>query len=467
MFEPASRDRLAVRFSGEEAGTQPLTWGQKAIYEDMQASGGQFSMPGRMELPEGSTVADAAARLSGLMGRHAALRMRLGTDGPGRPCQEIAGPGQTGLDVLTLPGDTDRAGVARYVEHLWDTWPLERFDFRRDWPLRMAVVRHRGACLYLVWVLSHLAADGGAHLLLLDDLVAAGTAGAASEPRRPDVLDVIRSERTPQLRQLSSRAMRYWESQLRDIPAQTFGAPARPRDQAGPRYWQARFSSPAAHLAILAIAKRTGTDVSRVTLGVIATSIGRATAVRPLTVKAMVNNRFRPGLAGVIAPVAQNSVVTVDVSGTSVDDVVARARGASLTAGMRGYYDPDELAEVTARLDAGRGYPARVTCRVNDQRAMVMRADEEVARGEVTPEQVAHRLAETALTWLGPRDHMHEQANILVEPRSGVVSLHMMWDRWSLTDGQAESLLRGVEEVAVEAAFDPAAPTKVTAGAIN
>jgi hypothetical protein len=57
---------------------------------------------------------------------------------------------------------------------------------------------------------------------------------------------------------------------------------------------------------------------------------------------------------------------------------------------------------------------------------------------------------------------MHEQANILIENRPDVLSLHMMWDRWSLTDGQAEALLRAVEEVAIEAAFDPAAPTKVS-----
>jgi hypothetical protein len=38
----------------------------------------------------------------------------------------------------------------------------------------------------------------------------------------------------------------------------------------------------------------------------------------------------------------------------------------------------------------------------------------------------------------------------------------MMWDLWSLTNWQVEALLRGVEEVAVEAAFDPAAPTKVS-----
>ena len=462
MFEPASRDQIVISFTGAEAGAEPLTWGQQAIYEDMQASGNQFSMPGRMELPEGSTVEDAVARLSGLMRRHAALRMRLGIDGAGRPCQQVAASGQIGLDILTLPDDTDQAGIERYVGHLWDTWPLAPFDFHRDWPLRMAVLRHRGACLYLVWVLSHLAADGGAHLLLLDDLLAAGTAGrAVSEPGRLNILDVARSEQGPQLRQLSSRAMRYWESQLRHIPAQTFGEPTHPRDQAGQRYWQARFSSRAAHLATLAIAKRTGTDISRVTLAVIATAIGRATGVQPLTIKVMVNNRFRPGLADVIAPIAQNSVLTIDAAGASVDEVVARARSASLTAGMRAYYDPDELGEVMARLDAERGHPARVTCRVNDQRAMIMRADEKAALTEVTPEQVRQRLADTSLTWLGPREHMHEQANILVEPRPGVVSLHLMWDRWSLTNERIEALLRGVEEVAVEAAFDPAAPARV------
>ncbi|HEX9526936.1 MAG TPA: condensation domain-containing protein, partial [Streptosporangiaceae bacterium] len=200
MFEPASQDRMVVQFTGAEAGTEPLTWGQKAIWQDMQDSGSQFSMPGMFSLPDGSTVEDAAARLSGLMHRHAALRMRLGTGRAGRLGQEVAGSGEIGLDILTIPDDADRADVARYADHLWATWPLARFDFHRDWPLRMAVLRHRGACLRLVWVLSHLVADGGAHLLLLADLIAAGTAGrAASEPRRPQILDVARSEQTPQL----------------------------------------------------------------------------------------------------------------------------------------------------------------------------------------------------------------------------------------------------------------------------
>jgi Condensation domain len=467
MSEQVRRDRMVVPFAGQDAGTEPLTWGQKAIFADMRDSGNQFSMDGRFALPEGSSLDDAAARLSGLMYRHAALRMRLATGPSGRPCQQVAGSGNIGLDILTIPDDAGRAEVVRYADHLRATWPLERFDFHRDWPLRMAVLRHRGGCRHLVWVLSHLAADGGANQLLLADLAAAG--GAAGDPRRPHVLDIAASERTPQLRQLSSRAMRHWAAQLGHIPAQTFGEPARPDGQAGPRYWQARFSSPAAHLAMLAIAGRTGTDASRVTLALIATAIARATGPGPLTIKVMVNNRFRPGLADVIAPIAQNSVITIDAGDTTIDEMVARARAASLTAGMRAYYDPDELGEVMARLDDERGYPARVTCRVNDQRAMIMRTEAGAGAGpgagadpgRVTPGLVTARLAETSMTWLGPRENMHEQANILIENQPGVIALHILWDRWSLTDRQVEAILRGVEEVAVEAAFNPSAPTKV------
>jgi hypothetical protein len=456
MFDRFDRDRLTVPFEATVAGGEPLTWGQKAILRDMRDSGNQFSMGGRMDLPEGSTVQDAADRLTGLMVRHAALRVHLETDATGRLRQRVAAAGETDLEVLTAPDDADPVEVARFAAEFMDEWPLLRFDFERDWPLRMAVVRHRGAGRHLVWALSHLVADGGAHLLMLADLLADG----GRDPRRPDTLDVARGEQEPSLRQVSSRAMRHWETQLRSIPEQTFGPPGVAAGEAGQRYQQVRFCSTAAHLAVLAIARRTGTDVARVTLAVIAVAIGRTTGVNPLTLKVMVNNRFRSGLADVIASIAQNSAVTIDTGDTTVDEVVARARGASVTAGMRAYYDPDDLGEVMARLDAERGCPATVTCRVNDQRAMVLR-DEQAEPSDVTAELIRHRLPDSVLSWLGPREHAHEQANILIENQPGVVSLYLIWDQWSLTPAQAEAMLRTVETVAVEAAFDPAAPTQV------
>src|SRR5579859_4209412 len=101
MLDGIDRDKMFVQFAATEAGTEPLTWGQKAIFQDMQESGGQFSMRGRVDLPAAGTMADAAARVNGLLVRHASLRMRLGTGQAGRPCQEVAGSGQFGLDILT------------------------------------------------------------------------------------------------------------------------------------------------------------------------------------------------------------------------------------------------------------------------------------------------------------------------------------------------------------------------------
>jgi len=454
MFEGLSWQRIAVPFTGGQAGTEPVTWGQKAIWQDMQASGSQFSMPSMMGLPEGSTVEYATGLLSDVTGRYAALRSRLRTDSAGRLSQEVTGSGQTHLDIFTIPDDTDRADVARYARELYDTWPLTRFDFSIDWPLRMALLRHRGDCVYLVWILSHMVADGAALVLLLEDMIGRAT----DDPPGSQFSDVARAEQTPQLRQLSRRAMRYWESQLRPIPSLTFGEPA---EQPGPRYHQVQFRSSAAHLAMTAIAKRTETDASRVLLALVATAIGRATGVHPLTFQVMINNRFRPGLADVMAVIAQNAVLTLDVTGATIDEVVTQARSASLSAGMRAYYDPDDLNEVIARLDAERGFPARVSCRFNDQRPMIRRAEEEAEPGEVTPELIRQRVAMSTLTWLSPLDNLHTQANIVAENRPGVVALHLQVDLWCMTREQAEAIVRGVEEVAVEAAFDPAAPTKV------
>ena len=62
--------------------------------------------------------------------------------------------------------------------------------------------------------------------------------------------------------------MRFWESQLRDIPSRTFGEPVYPDGRLGKRYWHGRFGSPAAYQAVLAIAQRSGGDVSRVMFAV-------------------------------------------------------------------------------------------------------------------------------------------------------------------------------------------------------
>src|ERR1039458_6599565 len=148
MFERDREDRVVVPFTGADAGTAPFGWGQKAIWQDMQESGNQFTMYGMMALPDG-TVQDAAARLSGLMHRHAALRTRTITGQEGRPYQEVAGSGQIGLDILAIGDDVEPRAAHRAP--LRAPWPLRGFFFPGGWPRGGGGAGAGGPLPPLVW----------------------------------------------------------------------------------------------------------------------------------------------------------------------------------------------------------------------------------------------------------------------------------------------------------------------------
>lgn len=462
MLEPAATDRVMVPFAGPEAGVAPLTWGQKAILEDMHETGWTHNASGWHPLPPGTTVEDVAEQIRRLMSSHPALRMRLRHDEQGQPGQDVAASGEVGLDVLTFDDDAEPDDVMEYANRLWYERLLEPYQLDRDWSMRTAVLRHRGATLHRVLTFQHLAVDGTAVALLLAELGVGDMLAARDGARTVDVLQLAAQEQTPKLRQVSNRALEYWRTRMVDIPPRTFGPPIYPDGRHGKRYWHGRFSSKAAYLALLAIAARTRTDTSSVLLAIITTAIARATGVCPVTAKVIVSNRFRPGLADAIAPLSQNSVVTVDVADITIDEAVVRARRASLAASMHAYYDPDQLRELTAELEQQRGYPARISCRINDRRLRSRRrAEAAVPENQITMEQIRAKLPDTFLSWDGTVDMLPEQAFITVEDVRETVLLQVIFDMACFTEEQVETLLRGVEEIAVEAAFDAAAPTRV------
>ena len=446
--------RHVVPFSSAVAGPAPLTWGQKAVLQDIRESGFSLNASGAQALAPGDTVESLAARLSSLVSRHPALRVRLATDAQGKDSQVVVGSGEVAVEVMDFGDNDDPVEIGKYIDQLWLDWLLTPFDHYRDLPIRFGVVRHEGVAIYRVPCYNHLVIDGTAITMLMTEFTTGEPAGGATH-----LLDLAEREQTPQALKANDRSLRYWESHLRAIPPRTFGEPVHVDGRQGKRFWHARFGSPAAHLGMLAIARRTGMDTSRVLFGIITTALGRATGLSTLTAKVIQSNRFRPGLAEVIAPVAQNSLVTVDLAGATVDQVVARGRRALLAGGMHAYYDPDRLTELMARLDVERGYQAQVTCRINDRRMTNRRMADELARtAEVTRDQILQKLPETWFSWDGTLDHLHEQAFITVEDYGDTVHLQLIFDMACFTEEQVESFAHGVEQVALEAAFDPDAP---------
>jgi hypothetical protein len=463
MLDETIREDLPVPFAGLDADTGPLTWGQQGILRDMQEHGMTLGLSVVHAMPEGATVEERAARLADLVSQQPALRVRFEAAADGNPGQVVRSSGEAELDVVHIPADADDELALKYAVEVMVARRDARLDPYRDWLMRLSLIRRGDALLYQIFTTSHLVTDGTAFGQLLEDI-------APGKPVRPEaarphpmgMLELGRRERTEPLRRVSDRAMRYWENQLRAAPPLTFGEPSHPEGRAWHRYWHGRFNSPAAHLATMAIAERTGADTSSVLHAVIATAIARATGVNPLTTKINVSNRFRRGYAEIIAPVTQNSVITIDAADATVDEVVARTRRTLLAAGMFGYYDPHQLAEVTERVAADRGEPARITCLINDARlARVRPAAQDGASTSTTMEQIKAKLPESSLVWDGTLDSFHDQAWITIRYYTQTVSLQVIFDMACFTEAQAEAMMRGVEEVAVEAAFDPGAPTRV------
>jgi hypothetical protein len=457
MFEGFAEERIAVPFAGDGAGTGPLTWGQKAILQDMRETGWSHNTSGAHRLIDG-TAEDIAALVGKVVSRRPALRFRLGTGPDGKPCQQIAAAGELPMLVLTAPDDMDPDQVTKHTNELWFSWLMQPFDLYAEWPLRVAVIQHRGEAVYWVLTFNHLVTDGISCLLLMGDL---GfdypvSTGRGTEPP-VGLLELAEREQAPQARAVSERALRYWENHLRDIPPLTFGLPTHPEGRLGKRYWHGTYGSPAAYLAMLVIAERTGTDTSRVLLAILAAAIGRAMQMDSVTARVVMNNRFRPGFAEAIAQLTQNSVLTLQLADTKVDDLVAQTRRALLLAGMHSYYDPDELSALMERLDAERGYPARISLRINDRRMSTRPASEAARTSEVSREEIESRLPETFISWDGTIDYLHEQAFITVEDHPGTIFLQLIFDMHCFTTEQVEAMLRAIEQVAIEAAFDPEA----------
>jgi hypothetical protein len=453
MPEQIARETVAVPFAGQEAGSAPMTWGQRALWRDLQATGLSMSLVEVVEQPEGTSVADLTAQLGSLASRHPALRTRLSTDADGSPCQVVSASGELALDVVSVDGDGDQAArYARGVEYEQLVAPL---DLLREWPVRLTVVRQRDTVRHAVYTFSHLIADATALALLLAEIESGSVPDGAPALHS---LELARREQTETWQRVSDRAVSYWETQLGSVPPVAFGEPTHPEGWRDHRYWYGQFNSPATHLAVLAIAERTGTDGSRVLHALIATAIARITGVSPLTVKVVTSNRFRPGFATAIAKLSQDGLLTVDLADATIDEAVARVRRGLLAAIKYAYYDPGQVEDMTARLRAENGWPGRITFKINDSRAPATKR----AIAPVTPEQIRRKLPETSLSWDGIMQKFPEEAWITVLDLPETVCLQVNFDFGCVPREQAEALLREVEQVAVEAAFDPQAPTRVT-----
>ncbi len=464
-------ERIVVAFEGDGAGVGGLTWGQQQVWRAIVEVGASMSMGGVVPVTDGRVVPDFVEELRFLMSRFAALRSRLVFDEPWHATsvdachlvrQEIAERGETVLEVHDAADDEDPGALAAA---LFAEWKARDFDYTGEWPIREAVVRHRGAVTHVVVLVLHLAADGSGLGTMIRDL--AERDPVTRQPRGPytamQPLALVEAQRSS--KRQTDTALRYWEAQLRAIRPRRFPATV---DRGEPRWHRVMWRSTALLLAAQRVAAGLGIDTAPVLLAAYGTAFNTVTGqTAPFATQVIVSNRFRPGLADVVTPLAQNGLVVVDLSGVTAREAIDRTRRASMNASKHAYYDPAARLALIDRVDAEHGEPVDLAVFYNDRRGGVLDAQ----RPPDTVPTVAGFEAALPLTELvsdTPMPYFNEKLMVNVDDVVGTVQLTVEVDTHHLAIGDLHRLLAAMEAFTVGAArsLDQAAAEVVTAQAV-
>lgn len=445
---------VTVPFAGEGSGTGPLTWGQRHIWRLIQQQRCSLGVGDAARVPEGTSLEALVAGFSFLFGRHQSLRTRIGTDADGEAVAVVADRGELTLEVVDADDDADPDAVGAALRKRYHD---VEFDYATEWPVRLGVVRHRGAITHVVALYCHMATDGGGMDAMLADLAnldfATGRAVAPATAQQPRDLAAWQRSRSGQ--RTSHAAIRQWEHAMRVIPARRFRESA---DHDDPRFRYVFYDTPATHLAAQVIAARTGTNTSPVLLASFAVALARITGYNPVATQLIAGNRFRPGMADYVGTISQNGLCLIDLAGITFDEAVDRARRTSMSAYRTAYFDPADLDELTARIREERGEDVDVELAFNDRRTEAQR---EVAAPLPTPEQIRAALPLTTTRWAEQLERTGERFFFHVNDKPDTVDIWMCIDGQALSHDDTEALLHEFEATTVRAALDPDAVTGI------
>jgi hypothetical protein len=442
-------DQIVVAFEGDGCGVDELSWGQLDIWTAMIRQNSWLPLGGVKSLARGTRVEDIVDELRYLMSRYQSMRTRLRFDADGLPRQVLASRGEIMLEVVDADDDEDPEQVA---EAVCQRFKEREYEHATDWPPRLAVIRHHGVPTHLSAIICHLATDGLGAATMMAEVAAREPAPVGG--MQP--LEQTQWQRSPAGRRQNEAALRYWESQLRAIPKRRWDLSS---DRRQPRHWHGEFTSPALLLATRAITERARVDSAPVLLAAFAVALARVAGTNPVVVRPVVSNRFRPGLAGVVAPVSQAGLCVLDVADGSFHEALHRVHRSALAAYKYAYYHRADLEELIAHVARERGHDLDIGCFYNDRR--ISNRDE--ANGpEPAPGELREALPHTEFRWIGARDDPFERLFVHIDDVPGTLRLTLHLDTHFLSPADGMALMHGIEAVAVEAAATLAVPTLVT-----
>ncbi|MCM2415980.1 condensation domain-containing protein [Streptomyces sp. RKAG290] len=363
-----------VRFTGGRSGDAPLTWGQRAIWHAIgrTAPNDHYFNIGRvLPLADRGAPVDLprlAGALAALLVRHEALRTMIVAGADKEPRQLLHAEGLVEVRVHDEP---DPAGTGVAAESLLSSLAARRFDYAREWPVRIGVVRHEGRVTHVVLALCHLATDGHGAEILVRDLRLLVRRGSAGPACAETPLDLARRQASPAGRRSGEAALAHWENGLRQAPATMFPAPAGP--PRSPRFWTGRLLSVALPPAVEALAAAHRVSGSTVLLTASAALVAADQGHSVAAVMPIAGNRAAQGHRNLVSTLSQDALFVLrmdDVPGPEADftDLLAGAWPAALAGYRAAAYDPAGWDALLERAAHERGSEVHPYCCFNDMR---------------------------------------------------------------------------------------------------
>jgi hypothetical protein len=428
---------LWVPFSGDGAGTEELTWGQRDIWQMMEMSGTTRMVGGTTPLATGTTVTHIAHLLSFIVSRHQSLRTRISLMPDGTPIQVLASSGEVALEIVDAGDGADPASVAETVRSRYGSMPI---DLAIEWPVRMAVIQQDGKPAYFAVMYPHVVIDGYGVDALSSDLTLLDQATGEHLGPRSGIqpLDLARQQQSPTARRQSAASLRYWDKLLSTHSASQFGDSATPRE---PRYWEATYDSPAAFLAASAISAQTGLHTGAIVMAAYAFALAHVTGVPRRLIRVQVSNRFRPGFAHSVSTLVQPGLCVIDVTSCTLAEAAQQAWRSQLAAGKHGYYDPRDLPALTD------------PCSYFNDRRRALAAPTATAATAPSREAILAALPASTLTPGVRYDNRDVTAYLNVNAAADTLNYTLRVDTQALSPSDQESILRSIESILVSAAL--------------
>lgn len=455
---------ITVNFTGARACRAPLTWGQYGIWVKFQVDP-DCDLNGSWVLTvqdKGTSVAAAAEAVSRIAVRHEALRTRLQFS-EDKVWQVVDKSGALRITITEAGESTVMTTVVTAVHRQREA----KFDLFEEFHTRIGFVTVEGFVRFIILTFSHIAADGAAAQILMNELqLALSGREMPDEPLMQPSDLAWKQEQTPECRVQTERSARYWSEQYRRIPPTMFPLAGPAED---PRRQQAVLVSPAVDMAAEIIAGDARVTTSAVLLAATCVMAGVWTGHQVSAMNALAHNRVQPGHRGLVTNLVQLGLVVVDLERElSFREIARQAWLSSLNAYRYAYYDQTAISRVIEEASRERGVNVNPFCCFNDLRGLGRLGRSShgaIGLAKGSGDQALHEsLARTSLTWeTGNVPWSRCRFCMQVVDHGPASALVLIADTCYLPRASIEGFLRGIEELLVRAAFRDVKITDVRA----